>query len=49
MSTSNGYHLIRVQKNGVETWFVSDLNISELQDFVRRFERESTEGQFPAK
>jgi anti-sigma factor RsiW len=49
MSTSNGYHLIRVQKNGVETWFVSDLNISELQDFARRFERESTEGQFPAK
>jgi anti-sigma factor RsiW len=44
MSTSNGYHLIRTRKDGVETWFVSDLNISELQDFAQRFERASTEG-----
>jgi anti-sigma factor RsiW len=43
-STSNGYHLIRTRKNGVETWFVSDLNVAELQDFAARFERASTEG-----
>ena len=42
-STSNGYHLIRTRKNGVETWFVSDLNVVELQDFAARFERASTE------
>jgi anti-sigma factor RsiW len=42
-STSNGYHLIRTRKNGVETWFVSDLNIAELKDFAGRFERASTE------
>jgi anti-sigma factor RsiW len=40
-STSNGYHLIRIRKEGVETWFVSDLNISELQDFAQRFESAS--------
>jgi anti-sigma factor RsiW len=43
-STSNGYHLIRTRKNGVETWFVSDLNVAELRDFAQRFERASTEG-----
>jgi anti-sigma factor RsiW len=43
-STSNGYHLIRTRKNGVETWFVSDLNVAELQDFAQGFERASTEG-----
>jgi anti-sigma factor RsiW len=48
-STSNGYHLIRIQKNGVETWFVSDLNLSELQDFAQRFERASTEGPASSK
>jgi anti-sigma factor RsiW len=42
-STSNGYHLIRARKNGVETWFVSDLNVAELQDFAARFERASTD------
>ena len=40
-STSNGYHLIRTRKSGVETWFVSDLNIAELKDFAQRFERAS--------
>jgi anti-sigma factor RsiW len=47
MSTSNGYHLIRSRKNGVEMWFVSDLNISELQDFAQRFERASAESPAP--
>ena len=42
-STSNGYHLIRTRRNGVETWFVSDLNVAELHDFAARFERASTE------
>jgi len=48
-STSNGYHLIRTRKNGVEMWFVSDLNISELRDFAARFERASAEGTATTK
>ena len=40
-TTSNGYNLIGSRKNGVETWFVSDLNIAELKDFAQRFERAS--------
>jgi anti-sigma factor RsiW len=40
-STSNGYHLIRTRKDGVETWFVSDLNLAELKDFAQRFESAS--------
>jgi anti-sigma factor RsiW len=43
-TTSNGYNLIGTSKNGVETWFVSDLNIAELKDFAQRFERASTDG-----
>ncbi len=48
-TTSNGYNLIGSSKNGVETWFVSDLNIAELKDFAARFERASTEGSPPPK
>jgi anti-sigma factor RsiW len=48
-TTSNGYHLIRNSKNGMETWFVSDLNIAELQDFAARFERASAEGTAATK
>jgi anti-sigma factor RsiW len=32
---SNGYHLIRARRNGVEVWIVSDVNLRELQDFAR--------------
>jgi anti-sigma factor RsiW len=46
-TTSNGYNLIGTSKNGVETWFVSDLNIAELKDFAGRFERASA-GTSPA-
>jgi anti-sigma factor RsiW len=42
-TTSNGYNLIGTSKNGVETWFVSDLNIAELKDFAGRFERASAD------
>jgi anti-sigma factor RsiW len=48
-STSNGYHLIRSRKSGVETWFVSDLNVAELQDFAQRFERASADGSTAIK
>jgi anti-sigma factor RsiW len=48
-TSSNGYHLIHSRKDGVETWFVSDLNISELQDFAQRYERASTDGSAATK
>ena len=33
----NGYHLIRMERDGVERWIVSDLNREELEDFARRY------------
>jgi anti-sigma factor RsiW len=35
VSSSNGYHLIRARRNGVEVWIVSDVNLRELQAFAR--------------
>jgi anti-sigma factor RsiW len=32
---SRGYNLIRASQNGEEVWIVSDLNLSELQNFTR--------------
>jgi anti-sigma factor RsiW len=34
-STINGYNIMRRRLNGVETWIVSDLNLSELKEFAR--------------
>jgi len=48
-TTSNGYNLIGASKNGVETWFVSDLNIAELKDFAARFERANAAGSSPTR
>ncbi|HZF72263.1 MAG TPA: hypothetical protein VEZ51_02465, partial [Gemmatimonadaceae bacterium] len=33
--SSHGYNLIRANHDGEEVWIVSDLNLSELRDFVR--------------
>ena len=33
--SSHGYNLIRANHDGEEVWVVSDLNLSELRDFVR--------------
>lgn len=37
-SSEQGYHVVRVARDGMELWFVSDLNASELDTFVQRFE-----------
>ena len=34
-SSANGYHLIRSRQSGMEVWVVSDLNLTELEDFTR--------------
>lgn len=34
-SSSHGYNLIRLPRNGEELWIVSDLNRAELRDFAR--------------
>jgi anti-sigma factor RsiW len=34
-SRANGYNLIRARRNGLEVWTVSDLNLTELREFVR--------------
>ena len=34
MSPVNGYHLVVWRRDGIEQWAVSDLNNSELQEFV---------------
>jgi anti-sigma factor RsiW len=36
-STLNGYHLIAWSRDGLDQWAVSDLNETELRDFVRLF------------
>lgn len=38
-STEHGYHLVHWRTEGLELWAVSDLNLSELQQFVSAFER----------
>jgi anti-sigma factor RsiW len=38
-STENGYHLVHWRNDGMELWAVSDLNLTELQQFVTMFER----------
>ncbi len=35
--TRNGYHMIWEQRQGLEFWYVSDLNTAELEEFARRY------------
>jgi anti-sigma factor RsiW len=39
-STEHGYHLVHWRRDGLELWAVSDLNLTELQQFVSLFERQ---------
>jgi anti-sigma factor (TIGR02949 family) len=36
-STVNGYHLVEWRRGGIEQWAVSDLNVTELHEFVSAF------------
>lgn len=36
-SSVNGYHLIEWRRDGIEQWAVSDLNVTELNEFVDAF------------
>ncbi len=36
-ATLNGYHLEHARRDGLELWFVSDLNVPELEEFVQRY------------
>jgi len=40
-SSSHGYNLIRLPRNGEELWIVSDLNRAELREFARLLDRGS--------
>jgi anti-sigma factor RsiW len=33
----NGFHLVHLERSGIESWIVSDLNRGELDDFVKRY------------
>jgi anti-sigma factor RsiW len=35
--TENGYHLVQWRSGGIELWAVSDLNLTELEQFVALF------------
>jgi anti-sigma factor RsiW len=41
-STENGYHLVQWRSGGIELWAVSDLNLTELEQFVVLFTAAST-------
>jgi anti-sigma factor RsiW len=38
LSNANGYNMIRSRRAGAESWVVSDLNVAELNEFLRLFE-----------
>jgi anti-sigma factor RsiW len=37
--TKNGFHLIRLRRAGIAEWIVSDLNLRELEEFQRLYDR----------
>jgi anti-sigma factor RsiW len=39
VTTANGYNILRWRAGGTERWVASDLNATELRDFVRLFEQ----------